>query len=200
MQIVGMLDSPYVRRLAVSMQLLGVPYEHNPLSVFSTYEQFKTINPVVKVPTLVCDDGAVLMDSSLIIDYVESLAGKSLLPAAGAARRDVLRLVGLALAACEKAVQIVYEHKRPHEMQYAPWLTRVREQMLAAFGALESELAQRPLACDSTSINQAGVTIAVTWCFAQSMLADMLPAADYPALAEHSARAEQLAQFVAAPM
>ena len=68
MQLVGMLDSPYVRRAAIALQLLELPFEHRALSVFSTYEQFRAVNPVVKAPTLVCDDGTVLMDSSLIID------------------------------------------------------------------------------------------------------------------------------------
>jgi glutathione S-transferase len=200
MQIVGMLDSPYVRRLAVTMQLLGVPYEHLSLSVFATYDKFKTINPVVKVPTLVCDDGTVLMDSGLIIDYIETLAGKSLMPAAVQERRDALRLIGLALAACEKSVQIVYERKRPADMQYAPWMDRIKEQMLAAFGALEQELARRPIACDSVHIDQAGVTVAVTWRFAQLMIRDLVSVADYPVLSEYSARAEQLAEFIAAPV
>ena len=69
-----MLDSPYVCRVAVSLQLLGVSFEHRSVSVFSTFEDFQEINPVVKAPSLVCDDGEVLMDSTLIIDYAEALA------------------------------------------------------------------------------------------------------------------------------
>jgi len=81
MQLVGMLDSPYVRRVAIALQLLEVPFEHRVLSVFSTYEQFRAVNPVVKAPTLVCDDGSTLMDSGLIVEYAESMAGRSLMPA-----------------------------------------------------------------------------------------------------------------------
>src|SRR5687767_10282394 len=111
MQLIGMLDSPYVRRVAISLRLLDLPFEHRSLSVFRTFEQFRAINPVVKAPTLVCDDGEVLMDSTLILDYAEALAGarRSLMPSGLAERQHELRLIGLALAACEKAVQIVYE-------------------------------------------------------------------------------------------
>src|SRR5580765_3790373 len=111
MILVGMLDSPYVRRCAVSMKLMGVPFEHRPLSVFRTFDAFAAINPVVKAPTLVCDDGTVLMDSTLILDHAEALAapGRSLVPEGIDARLRALRVLGLALAACEKAVQIVYE-------------------------------------------------------------------------------------------
>ncbi len=57
MQLIGMLDSPYVRRVAISLQLLGLHFEHRSVSVFSTFAQFQKINPVVKAPSLICDDG-----------------------------------------------------------------------------------------------------------------------------------------------
>ncbi|AMP00429.1 hypothetical protein CAter282_2570 [Collimonas arenae] len=129
MQLIGMLDSPYVRRVAISLQLLGIPFEHRSISVFSTFEQFRQINPVVKAPSLVCDDGEVLMESSLILDYAEALAAprKSLMPAAIGERQHVLRVIGLSLAACEKSVQIVYERNlRPAEKQHEPWVDRVQ--------------------------------------------------------------------------
>src|SRR5215475_3969905 len=128
MKLIGMLDSPFVRRCAISMKLMGVPFEHESLSVFRTYDQFRKINPVVKAPTLVCDDGTVLMDSTLILDYLETCVepGSALMPKAGGARREALRLVGLAMAACEKCVQIVYEkEQRPPEKLHAPWMSRV---------------------------------------------------------------------------
>src|SRR5438445_12721595 len=108
MQLIGMLDSPYVRRVAISLQLLGLRFEHKSVSVFSTYEQFRQINPVVKAPSLVCDDGEVLMDSTLIIDYAEALAAphKSLMPAGITERQHALRVIGLALAATDKGVQL----------------------------------------------------------------------------------------------
>ena len=143
MRLIGMLDSPYVRRTAIAARLLGIAFEHDPLSVFSTFDRFSRINPVVKAPTLVCDDGTVLMDSGLIVDHLETLAGRSLWPAAGPERLRALRIVGLALAACEKVVQIVYEnHLRPADKQHAPWLERVHKQMLAALTALDAELAR----------------------------------------------------------
>ena len=118
MQLIGMLDSPYVRRVAISLRLLGIPFEHRSISVFSTFEQFRKINPVVKAPSLVCDDGEVLMDSTLILEYAEALAAsnRSLMPTNLAERQHALRAIGLALAACEKTVQIVYERNlRPPE-------------------------------------------------------------------------------------
>ena len=198
MQLVGMLDSPYVRRVAVSLRLLGLPFEHRSVSVFSTFEQFRAINPVVKAPTLVCDDGTLLMDSTLIIDYAETIAGRSLMPSGSAARQHALRELGLALAACEKTVQIVYERKlRPLEKQHAPWVDRVRNQLAAAYAGLEAEIRKLPAVADEASMGQAALTSAVAWSFTQLMIPDVIAPADCPSLAAFAADAEKLPAFLA---
>ncbi len=202
MELIGMLDSPYVRRVAISLQLLDLPFTHQSISVFRTFEQFRQINPVVKAPSLVCDDGEVLMDSTLILEYAEALAGgrKSLMPGAIAQRQHALRVIGLALAACEKSVQIVYERTlRPAEKLHEPWVARVTGQLLAAYDALESELERRPLAFTSDKIDQAGISTAVAWHTTQQKLPDVVSVANYPSLREFSLQAEALAQFIAAP-
>ncbi|WP_132756863.1 glutathione S-transferase [Pseudomonas aeruginosa] len=148
MQLIGMLDSPFVRRVAIALRLLDLPYEHRPLSVFRNFEAFSLFNPMVKAPTLVLDDGTVLMDSSLILDYLECLAGRerSLLPQRPQARARALSLIGAALVACEKSVQIYYElNLRPEERRHGPWLERVEGQLLAAYDWLEAALRQAPV-------------------------------------------------------
>jgi glutathione S-transferase len=135
-----MLDSPFVRRVAISFDLQDIPFEHRALSVFRNFDEFSRINPTVKAPTLVLDDGSFLIDSTLILEYGDALAGSSLLPAAPAARARALRAIGPALAACEKTAQIVYEYSlRPQEKQHQPWLDRVQQQLFAALRLLEAE-------------------------------------------------------------
>jgi glutathione S-transferase len=201
MHLVGMLDSPYVRRVAVSLRLLGLPYVHNPLSVFRTFDEFRRINPVVKAPTLVCDDGEVLMDSTLILQHAEALAApRTLMPGSIAERQHALRFIGLALAACEKSIQIVYEDElRPPEKKHQPWVDRVASQMTAAYAELEAALARRPLPCDEATITQAGVSVAVAWSFTQMMLPGAIAADRHPLLAAFAGRAEQLPAFLACP-
>lgn len=202
MELIGMLDSPYVRRVAISLQLLGLPFTHRSISVFRGFAEFSAINPVVKAPSLVCDDGTVLMDSSLILDYAEAMAdpARSLMPAELAARRCALRLLGLALAGCEKTVQIVYERAlRPSEKQHAPWVERIHGQAQAAYGALEAELALRPLPAPASAMDQAGLTTAVVWHFTRELVPELAPAADFPLLTAYSAAAERLPAFITAP-
>ena len=200
MRLIGMLDSPYVRRTAIAAQLLGIPFEHDPLSVFSTYEQFSRINPVVKAPTLVCDDGTVLMDSALIVDHAETVAGRSLTPAGGAERLRALRVTGLALATCEKVVQDVYERfARPPEKLHQPWRDRVNRQMLAGLEALDAELAAHPLPAQERALTLAGITAAITWRFMQIKLERPVEARLCPALAAYSERLEALPAFARTP-
>jgi glutathione S-transferase len=198
MRLIGMLDSPYVRRVAVTLRLLGLPFEHDPLSVFSTYERFRAINPAVKAPTLVCDDGTVLMDSNLIIDYAEAVAGRSLWPAALAERKRALRMAGLGIAACEKVQQVVYElHLRPPEKRHAPWLERVEAQVRAALAALDAEIARAAPVAGEDGLDHGGLAAAIAWRFMQIKLE--APVTGCAALAAHAARAEAFAAFAETP-
>jgi glutathione S-transferase len=198
MRLIGMLDSPYVRRVAISLDYLDIAFKHEAVSVFSTFEKFQSINPVVKAPSLVCDDGTVLMDSTLILQYAEALAseGRSLMPRRVPELRHALRIIGLALAAGEKSVQLVYEHNlRPKEAQYAPWIARVIGQLRAAYAGLEYEASHGKTLLSSNAPNQAGITFAVVWQFAQMMLPEIAVAAEYPTLARLSAEFEQMPLF-----
>ena len=102
--LIGMFDSPFVRRVAVSMRLLGLPFEHRDWSVGRDFERIRAFNPLGRVPTLVLDSGEALLESAAILDYLDERAGaeRALLPAAGVARRTALRLMAIATGAAEK--------------------------------------------------------------------------------------------------
>jgi glutathione S-transferase len=197
MQLIGLLDSPYVRRTAISLRLLGIPFEHRAISVFRNFDEFRGANPVVKAPTFVCDDGTVLMDSSLILEYAERIApeGRSLVPRGEAELRCMLRLTGLALAACEKSISIVYERElRPPEKRHAPWIERVTGQLLDACAALEQEIPRL-----AAGLLQDRVTATVTWDFLQLMVPEVVVAASYPQWRDDARRTEALPDFAALP-
>ena len=203
MQLIGMLDSPYVRRVAISLKLMGMPFEHRSLSVFRDFDQLRGINPVVKAPTLVCDDGTVLMDSTLILDYLEGLVApaRRLMPAAGKARQEALRLTGLALAACDKGVTLIYEReRRPSEKFHEPWYERSLGQALAAYSGLEDAAGDAQPWLQGQEPNAADVATAVAWRFGQYYNAELIPAWKFPALVKFSNRAEALPAFESTPL
>lgn len=202
MLLIGMLDSPYVRRVAVSLKLMGVPFEHRAVSVFRQMDEFRKVNPVIKAPTLVADDGTMLMDSTLILDHVESTLPESrrLTPASPAKRLEALHALGLALAATDKSVSIVYEReRRPAEKVHGPWLERVIAQANTGFGEIEKLAAKARPWIAGERIGAADVMAACGWRFSQSSsAAPDIPAVRYPALAELSRRAEALREFSSA--
>src|SRR5499426_2568457 len=111
MILVGQYDSPYVRRVAVSLRVLGFAYEHDTRSVFADFDAMREVNPLGRIPSLVLDDGEVLIDSAAILDYLDEQVGpaRALVPPSGPARRRALRRIALATGAIDKIGAIVYE-------------------------------------------------------------------------------------------
>lgn len=199
MQLIGYMDSPYVRRVAVTAELLSIPCEHLELSVFRDYEALRNINPQVKVPTLVLDDGRILMDSSLIIEYLLTLSGgKTLAPTGERDRVEDLYLVGTALVAMEKTVQLFYELKhRPESARHQPWVDRLDDQLNATLKMLEEAVGDGSRWFFGDDLAQADVSTAIAWSFTQLHFPDIVSAAAYPGLVRFAARAEALPAFAA---
>jgi glutathione S-transferase len=203
MQLIGMLDSPYVRRVAISMQMAGLAYQHRPLSVFRDFEVIQQISPLVKVPTLVLDDGRVLVDSTLILEHLEDRfePGRSLVPDTPEDRLSASLWLGTILVVYEKTVFLIYERtQRPAAKRHQPWIDRTVRQLQGALEWLESRLeggdgwlfGERPL--------QADISLAVAWAFVQLRAPGEAPVGQFPRLAAFSARAEALEEFRACPL
>ncbi len=200
MILIGMFDSPFVRRVAVSMKLLGMGFEHRNWSVGKDQAQIRQYNPLGRVPTLVLDDGEALVESASILDFLDETAGpeRALLPRSGVVRRRGLKLMSIASGAAEKGVAQVYERVfRPEEKYHQPWADRCREQM-------EGALAELDRACAALAKNewllgvrmtQADITAACAFTFVSE--AAGASAARYPALSALVARCEALPAFKA---
>ena len=198
MQLIGMLDSPYVRRVAISAQFLGIELDSRPLSVFNDLDELRIANPLLKAPTLVCDDGTVLVDSSLIIDYLSKLSTNTfqMWPRDGVEYRSAIRITGIGLVVMEKVVQVTYETmRRPKESQHEPWLDRLLDQLHSALRQLQESIDIESKWSVSENICQADITAAVAWRVSQYILADYVDSSDYEKLQQFSGRAEALAEF-----
>ena len=76
MLLIGMFDSPFVRRVAVSLKRLEIPFGHANWSVGADHARIREYSAPGRVPTLVLDDGMALTDSSAILDYLDSTRGR----------------------------------------------------------------------------------------------------------------------------
>src|SRR5260370_11187654 len=96
-----MFDSPFVRRVAVSMNLLGMTFQHRNWSVGKDFELIRQFNPLGRVPTLVQPDGEALIESTAILDLLDEYAGpeRALLPRSGKDRREAMQILAVATGA-----------------------------------------------------------------------------------------------------
>lgn len=197
MKLVGMYDSPYVRRVAVSLHVQGFDYEHVALSVYRNIDAFRLYNPLTKAPVLVLSDGAILADSSCILDYLDQrVPERRLVPADGAARVAALQTITIALVAAEKAVALVYETTmRPKEVQHAPAIERATGQLATALDLLEAKL---PFAVThGGALDQVAITAAVAYRYVAHTQPALILHGRHPQLAALSAQCEQLPPFQA---
>lgn len=199
MLLVGMLDSPNVRRSAILGTLLGLEFEHRSVSVFRHMDEFRAINPLIKAPSLVCDDGIVISESLLITQHFEDLAGRSLRPLDDEARRRDLSLTGIGIVAADKAVAVEYERKRPEAQRYAPWQERILAQLHTALDLLD-RAAERGELSSGPELLPCDVTAAIAWGFCRFVIPEFVPEERWPALAAQAAACEALDVFKAWPI
>jgi len=201
MLLIGMYDSPFVRRVAVSMKLLEMPFEHASWSVGKDFARIREYNPLGRVPTLVLPGGECLFESAAILDYLDEQAGpqRALLPASGPERRQALNLMAMATGAAEKGVLQLYEGAfRPASKRHEPWLERLRLQMGASLGAIDRYLGERGTAqwLVGKRMTQADITVACAFTFLNDALRVAADAVMFHSLATLAARCEAMPAFV----
>jgi glutathione S-transferase len=195
MILVGQYDSPYVRRVAVSLRMLGLAYEHDTRSVFADFDAMRQVNPLGRIPSLVMDGGEVLIDSAAILDWLDQAVGpeRALVPAAGAERRRALRLIALATGAIDKVGAAAYERLiRPSALRWPEWIERCRTQGAGAIAALAAE----PWP-DVAPLDQAQITAACMIRYVRMADPEALPPGRHPSLDALSERCEALPAFQA---
>lgn len=161
-RLVGQYDSPFLRRVAVTMHHYGVPYERDILSVFRNADQMAEINPLIKVPVLILPDGEKLFDSQIILDYLDEEAGdKALTPKSGPARRAVLRAVTIGQGLAEKSVALNIDKNMHANSPSLQWRHRVRHQIKLCLEWLEQECKAAPWFM-GPDLTQADITVAAS--------------------------------------
>jgi glutathione S-transferase len=200
MILIGQYDSPFVRRVAIALHLYGQAYEHRPWSTFGDGDQIARYNPLRRVPTLVLDDGEVLLESTAILDYLDEIApaSKVLIPKGGPARRHALRICALATGLGDKAVSLVYEQVL-HQQISQVWIDRCVSQIDGVLDALEAERAGRSSAFwFGEAVGHPDIAVACVLRFTTEAHPGRFDLARWPALATHAARCEAMPAFQAA--
>lgn len=201
MRLIGMFDSPFVRRVATTLHELGLPFAHDNWSVGRDFDRIRAFSPLGRVPVLVLDDGTPLVESSAILDTIDELVGpeRALLPQRGIERRDALQLMANAVGGVEKGRDLLLEGLvRPREKYHEPWVARLREQMHGALDLVEAACSRRGPGAwlVGDRMTQADVTVVSVTTYLDDTL-EILRGDRYPSLRALTARCEQRPAFQA---
>ncbi|WP_420138293.1 glutathione S-transferase family protein [Sphingomonas sp.] len=196
MILIGQYDSPFVRRIAVTLQLYGVEYEHRPWSAVGDAERIAAVNPLIRVPTLITDDGTVFTDSGTIAQILDHEAGPdAFLSRAWPEQGDVLRLTAFAAGVAEKGVALIYEGAF-HEGAKPFWRARMEQQVQDTLALLEQERAGRTTPwLFGEQLSHADIIIGTVLCFVREALPGRFDLTTLPALRQHSDSCEALPAF-----
>lgn len=176
--------SPFTRRVAISMTLLGMEFERQRITSWDNLDDVRRYNPLGRVPSLVLDDGEILVDSAAILDYLDEAVGpeRALVPANGPRRRKVLRYTWFAMGIVEKSVHTRYENvMRPAEMIHRPWLDHNKAQIQRGLRWLDDEI-DSAWAFNLERVTQALISTVVMWDFLPVADPELAPPGQYPRL------------------
>ncbi|WP_245291194.1 glutathione S-transferase family protein [Methylobacterium aquaticum] len=133
--------SPYARKVMISAHELGlvdrIEFRNTLVAIGRPNRDLMADNPLSKIPTLVLEDGTVLVDSGVIVEYLNALVGGGLVPAAGAGRWTILSRQALANGLIDVLNLWRNERSKPPQQQSAEWLSAFAEKTAATVDRFE---------------------------------------------------------------
>ena len=199
MILIGQYDSPFVRRVAVTLHHYHMPFTRKPLSVFGDKKEVQAINPLLRVPILILEDGETLVDSHAILDHLDEVAGpaRALTPAHGPERRKVKQACALSTGISDKTVALYFERHFHEPEQVSTNLDkRLSSQIKAALERLEHDCGT-PWFFDNR-MTQADITIGCMISHVKLRLPEFFPPDKYPKLHALARHCEMREEFDAA--
>jgi glutathione S-transferase len=135
--------SPFGRKIRIGADVLGLDREIaiEPADPADPNDTVRQQNPLGKIPALVLDDGTVLFDSRVILEYLDERAGGGkIIPKDAGARFAALRLQALADGLMDASILLIYEGRwRPAERHEPKWVDHQSGKVARALAALEAE-------------------------------------------------------------
>lgn len=193
MILIGQYDSPFVRRVGIALTLYGLPFRQEPWSVFGDADKIRPANPLTRVPVLVLGGGESLIDSHMILDFLDGQMppDRRLFPQAEPDRRRALKRAALAAGIGDKAVSLFYE-KRLHDQVSDVLVSRSSRQIAEGWSALEAHYAQTGL---PDRPGHDAIAVACVWRFAREAHPGLIDETVLPALTQLSDRLEATPAF-----
>ena len=163
MKLIGSLASPYVRKVRVVLAEKKLDYEFELENVWAADSTIDKLNPLGKVPSLVMEDGNVMIDSRVMVEYLDTLTPVcKLLPPNGRDRADIKCWEALADGMLDAAVSVRLERlMRPVEKQSEEWMARQMRKVHLGLASLSDKLGEQPY-CAGNHYTLADVAVGCT--------------------------------------
>jgi glutathione S-transferase len=165
MKLLYQTHSPYARKVLVAAHEMGLHRSlevvHHETSPTRRNEEVFALNPLGKVPVLICDDGTVLFDSNVICEYLDGLhRGPRLIPSHPQLRYRALRMQALAQGIADAGINARWEsERRPAELRWPVMHDGQIQKIAAACDFVERELATQARAIDPTASARAAIAV-----------------------------------------
>jgi len=134
--------SPFVRKVRIAASILGLERDITivPADTIDPNDTIRQQNPLGKIPALVLEDGTVLFDSRVILEYLDHRAGGGVIvPKEARARFAALRLQALADGIMDASILVIYEGRfRPAERHEPKWVDHQVGKVARGLAALEA--------------------------------------------------------------
>lgn len=133
--------SPFGRKVKIAAAICGLT-DRLRVETTDTMDPADSIrgqNPLGKIPALILENGAVLFDSPVILEWLDHAAGGGVIIPPGPERFTALTLQALADGIMDASILIFYESRfRPAEKHHQPWLDHQADKVRRSLAALES--------------------------------------------------------------
>ena len=134
--------SPFGRKVKLALGILGLDKDVTIEKADPTdaADSIRQQNPLGKIPALIIEDGTVLYDSPVILEYLDHRAGGGkIIPKDPNARMKALVLQALCDGILDAGILLVYEGRwRPPEMAVQKWIDHQTGKVMRALETLEA--------------------------------------------------------------
>jgi glutathione S-transferase len=186
MKLIGSHTSPFARKARIVLAEKRIEYEFVTTDVHAPDSPVPNYNPLGKIPVLITDDGAAIYDSSVIVEYLDTVSPVGrLIPEPGRQRIQVKRWEALCDGLLDAAILVVLEKRRPSVEQQQHLIARQRDKVAHALRAASQDLGERAW-CATEAYTLADITLGCALGYLDLRFPELDWRAQYPNLGRYA--------------
>lgn len=145
--------SSYSQKALIALYEKGLEFEPHIVPLFdpNAKAEYLKVYPMGKVPALVLDDGHLIPESSIIIEYLDSIAGPPLIFGDAEQRRKIRfkdRMFDMYVD--DPVVTLSFQSMKPEDQQDPERIEKAKFQLKTMYGFMEEEFGRKAFANGDT--------------------------------------------------